>query len=107
MTLLCCASAGAYLGDSDADLADCHKARDSLRCEARLQALQQCRDKTGLSRQRCLQAALPAPNCAQAPRPELCQALKAARAACRTQSGGALRRCVQRQLPAQYRLQAG
>lgn len=79
-------------------LADCSKARDPARCEARLQARQACRDKRGDSKRMCMEAYVVSPDCARAEHPRRCIAQKKAEHACRGKQGKQHKACIKAEL---------
>ena len=82
--------------------ADCTKARDPARCEARQKALETCKEKRRAERRLCLEEQLPPPDCRKATFPERCLAAVTSRDICRTKFGPEQRQCLRDQLkPAQ------
>lgn len=79
-------------------LADCSKARDPARCEARLQARQACRDKRGDSKRLCMEAYMVSPDCARAEHPRRCIARKKAEQACKGKQGKSQQACIKAEL---------
>lgn len=79
-------------------LADCSKARDPARCEARLQARQACRDKRGDNKRMCMEAYMVSPDCARAEHPRRCIAQKRAEQACRGKQGKSHKACIKAEL---------
>lgn len=79
-------------------LADCSKARDPARCEARLQARQACRDKRGDSKRQCMEAYMVSPDCARAEHPRRCIAQKKAEQACHGKQGKSYQACIRAEL---------
>lgn len=79
-------------------LADCSKARDPARCEARLQARQACRDKRGDNKRMCMEAYVVSPDCARADHPRRCIAQKRAEQACRGKQGKNHKACIKAEL---------
>lgn len=111
LAVLLCAAAQAGMAPIPGGprLADCAKARDPARCEARLEARRACGDKRGDTKRECMQAYLVAPDCARADDPKRCARLKQAEADCRGKSGRNFKRCLQtalRKVPARTTLPA-
>lgn len=78
--------------------ADCSKARDPARCEARQRAREDCKDKHRAQKRQCLEEQMPLPDCSKAKYPERCAATVAASEACRGKFGPAHRQCLRVQL---------
>ncbi len=99
---LACLSAAAQPGAAGARpaTADCGRARDPARCEARQKALEVCRERRGAERRQCLEALIPPPDCAKAASPERCRRALAAREVCRTKPGPEQRQCLRERLKA-------
>lgn len=83
-----------------AQAADCAKARDPQRCEARQKARDACQGKRGAERRQCMEDHMPPPDCGKARYPERCEAMQAAKAACQDKAGKDRRQCLRDQLQA-------
>ena len=71
---------------------DCALARDPLRCQALQQARGACKEKRGSARQKCIQEALAAPDCAKDK--ARCEARRLAEEACKGKIGKAKQSCL-------------
>lgn len=79
-------------------IADCSKARDPARCEARIAARSACKDKRGDSKRICMDAYVVSPDCARSDNPKQCIARKKAEQACHGKQGKAFQSCVKSKL---------
>lgn len=79
-------------------IADCSKARDPARCEARIAARSACKDKRGDSKRICMDAYLVSPDCARSDNPKQCLARKKAEQACQGKQGKTFNTCVKTKL---------
>lgn len=76
---------------------DCSKARQPERCEARNQAMEQCKDQTGPARRQCMREKMPPVDCSKARVPARCEAAQKAREACKDKVGPEMRSCMRAQ----------
>lgn len=74
--------------------ADCSKARDLQRCEARNQALDACKDLRGPGHRQCMQDRMPPADCNKAPNPQRCEQHRQAFDACKDKVGPQFRDCM-------------
>jgi hypothetical protein len=79
-------------------IADCSKAKDPGRCQARIAARSACKDKRGDSKRICMEAYVIAPNCARADNPKRCIAQQRAETACQGKVGKTYKTCVRSKL---------
>lgn len=77
----------------------CARARDPVRCEARLAALKVCAAKRGADQQACLAAHMPPVDCRRSQDPRRCAAAQRAAEICRGKAGNQLRQCLRDQQP--------
>jgi hypothetical protein len=75
-------------------IADCNKAKDPGRCEARIAARSACKDKRGDSKRMCMEAYVVSPSCARADNPKRCIAQQRAENACQGKQGKSYKACV-------------
>ncbi len=80
-----------------AGVSDCSKARDPARCEARKLAHEQCKEKHGSDKRKCIHEKMPPPDCSKAIDQSRCEAHLKAQAACRGKSGKEMRACLKEQ----------
>ena len=79
-------------------IADCGKAKDPGRCQARVAARNVCKDKRGDNKRICMEAYVVAPNCARADNPKRCVAQQRAENACQGTQGKTYKACVRGKL---------
>ncbi|MCM2309675.1 MAG: hypothetical protein NDI91_19640 [Sulfuritalea sp.] len=72
----------------------CARARDPVRCEARLAALKVCAAKRSAEKQACLAAHMPPVDCRRSQDPRGCAAAQRAAEICRGKAGTELRQCL-------------
>lgn len=103
LSLLCCAPLHADVMPIPGGprIADCSKARDPARCEARVQARKVCHDKRGDGKRICMDTYLVAPDCARADNPKRCIARQKAEQACHDKQGKQHKACLQAELAKQ------
>lgn len=104
-------SAGAYAQSQQntAD-ADCSKARDPARCDARQAAIAACAETRGAKKRQCIESKMPPVDCGKAQNPARCDARQKAREACKDQVGKAHKQCLRKQekgKPASAKTKAG
>lgn len=95
-----CPGGGAMKGSMMGGTAmmDCSKSRQPERCEARNQAVEACKDKTGPARRQCMQEKMPPVDCSKARSPQRCEAAQKAREACKDKTGAEMRNCMRAQM---------
>jgi hypothetical protein len=74
--------------------ADCSKARDPQRCEARNKALEACKELRGPGHRQCMQDRMPPADCSKAPNPQRCEQHRQAFDACKDKVGPEFRDCM-------------
>lgn len=78
---------------------DCAQTPNPAACQARrdarIQAVEACRDKVGPERRQCMREQGPAYDCAKAPNPQRCAERRQAVQGCKGQAGMAMRQCMQ------------
>lgn len=79
--------------------ADCARARDPVRCEARQAALKACADKSGAEKRACLDAGIPPVDCGKVSNPPRCEAAQRAKEFCKGKTGKHLKRCLRDEQP--------
>lgn len=108
MKLMLVLTAGALLALpalAQSAAADCVRARDPVRCEARQAALKNCADKRGAEKRACLEASIPPVDCSKASNPPHCDAIEKAKQVCKGKTGKQLKKCLRDEQPKKPRKQ--
>lgn len=94
LTLLLVLLIAPLLHAEESASADCARARDPARCEARQAALVACAEKRGAAKQTCFESYMPPVDCSRDEDPAHCEAIEHAKTVCKGKLGKALKSCM-------------